>query len=169
MHSYCLSATDLGDDKDVLGREAHLARVGEIAWAMTDAGIVLVAALGDVDRFDLDRLRRLAAPHEVYVVGIDAGGELGADLELPPAATADEAAEEALRALAAAGVLPAAGLTPPTRCVTTRRGRRRDGARTRPSGRSTSPARYYAWSGRFLTRCGSMTRTGQQGPSELAA
>jgi hypothetical protein len=43
----------------------------------------------------------------VYVVGLDAGGELGADLELSPAATTDEAAEEALRALSAAGVLPA--------------------------------------------------------------
>jgi len=106
VHSYCLSASELGDDKDVLGREAHLARLGEIAWAMTDAGIVLVAALGDVDRFDLDRLRTLAAPHEVFVVGMEAGGDLGADLDLPPAATADEAAEEALRALAAAGVLP---------------------------------------------------------------
>ncbi len=82
MHSYCLSATDLGDDKDVLGRDAHLARLGEIAWAMTDAGIVLVAALGDMDRFDLDRLRRLAAPHDVYVVSIEAGADLGADLEL---------------------------------------------------------------------------------------
>jgi bifunctional enzyme CysN/CysC len=106
VHSYCLSATDLGDPKDVLDREAHIARVGEIAWAMTDAGIVLVAALGDVDRFDLDRLRRLAVPHEVYVVGVDAGAEVGADLELSPATTADEAAEETLRALAAAGVLP---------------------------------------------------------------
>ncbi len=106
VHSYCLSASELGDDKDVLGREAHLARLGEIAWAMTDAGIVLVAALGDVDRFDLDRLRTLAAPHEVFVIGMEAGGDLGADLDLPPAATADAAAEEALRALAAAGVLP---------------------------------------------------------------
>ena len=109
VHSYCLSATDLGDPKDVLDREAHLARVGEIAWAMTDAGVVLVAALGDVDRFDLDRLRRLAVPHEVYVVGVDAGAEVGADLELSPAASAGAAAEEALRALAAAGVLPPAG------------------------------------------------------------
>ena len=107
VHSYCLSAPDLGDDKDVLGREAQLARVGEIAWAMTDAGVVLVVALGDVDRFDLDRLRALAAAPQVFVIGMDAGGELGADLELPPAATAEEAAEEALRALAAAGVLPA--------------------------------------------------------------
>ena len=109
VHSYCLSATDLGDGKDVLAREAQLGRVGEIAWAMTDAGVVLVAALGDVDRFDLDRLRRLAVPHEMYVVGMDAGGELGADLEVSPAATADEAAEEALRALTVAGVLPVSG------------------------------------------------------------
>jgi bifunctional enzyme CysN/CysC len=106
VHSYCLTAADLGDGKDVLEREAHLARVGEIAWAMTDAGIVLVAALGDVDRFDLDRLRRLAAPHAVYAVGLDAGAELGSDIELPATSSPDEAAAEALRALTAAGILP---------------------------------------------------------------
>ena len=92
----------------MLDREAHLGRVGEIAWAMTDAGIVLVASLGDVDRFDLDRLRRLAVPHEVYVVGMDAGGDLGADLELPAGSDPEQAAEDALRALTAAGVLPEA-------------------------------------------------------------
>jgi bifunctional enzyme CysN/CysC len=107
LQSYCLGTADLGDDKDVLQREAELGRIGEIAWAMTDAGIILVASLGDVDRFDLDRLRRLAVPHEVFVVGMDAGGELGADLDLPPDLPVDEAAEEALRALTAAGVLPA--------------------------------------------------------------
>ena len=108
LHSFCLGATDLGDEKDILAREDHLARLGEIAWSMTDAGIIFVASLGDVDRFDLDRLRRLAAPHEVCVVDMEAGGDLGADVELT-GATDDEAAEEALRALTAAGVLPAAG------------------------------------------------------------
>jgi len=108
VHSYCLSATDLGDDKDVLGREAHLTRLGEIAWAMTDAGIVLVAALGDMDRFDLERLRELAAPHDVFVVGRGDGGDLGADLDLPPELDAEQAADEALRALTAAGVIPPA-------------------------------------------------------------
>ena len=105
VHSFCLGATDLGDEKDVLAREDHLGRLGEIAWSMTDAGIIFVASLGDVDRFDLDRLRRLAAPHQVCVVDLDAGGDLGADIELSGAA-GDEAAEEALRALTAAGVLP---------------------------------------------------------------
>jgi bifunctional enzyme CysN/CysC len=105
-HSYYLSATDLGDDKDVLARESQLARLGEIAWAMTDAGVILVASLGDVDRFDLDRLRALAAPHEVVVVGRGDGGDMGADFDLPPDLAPEEAAEEALRALTAAGVLP---------------------------------------------------------------
>ena len=107
LHSCYLGDAGLSDATDVLEREAHLGRLGEIAWAMTEAGVIFVAALGDVDRFDLDRLRRLAAPHEVYVVGVDPGAGIGADLELAPTASADEAAEEALRALAAAGILPA--------------------------------------------------------------
>jgi bifunctional enzyme CysN/CysC len=106
VHSFYLGATDLGDDKDVLAREDHLGRLGEIAWAMTDAGSVFVASLGDADRFDLDRLRRLAAPHEVCVVDMDAEGDLGADIELTAADAGDAAAEEALRALAAAGIIP---------------------------------------------------------------
>lgn len=110
VHSYCLTATDLGEAEDVLGRDAQLGRLGEIAWAMTDAGVVLVAALGDMDRFDLERLRALAAPHEVFVIGRGDGGDLGADLDLPADLGVEEAAEEALRALTAAGVLPPPGV-----------------------------------------------------------
>ena len=69
--------------------------------------VVLVAALGDMDRFDLDRLRALAAPHEVFVIGRGDGGDLGADLDLPTTLAIEEAAQAALRALTAAGVLPA--------------------------------------------------------------
>jgi bifunctional enzyme CysN/CysC len=103
-HSYFLGATDVGEDEDVLGREAHLARLGEIAWAMADAGIVLVTGLGDVDRFDLERLRTLAAPHELFV--IDRGGDTGADLVLPADVAMEDAVERALEALTTAGVLP---------------------------------------------------------------
>ncbi len=105
VHSYCLGAADLGDAKDVLDRERHIARVGEIAWAMTDAGIVLVTSLGDVDRFDLDRLRRRAVPHDLFVVGMVPGDDLGADLQVSPDSVPEEAAEQALRALAGAGIL----------------------------------------------------------------
>jgi bifunctional enzyme CysN/CysC len=107
LHSFYLGTTDLGDDKDVLAREEHLGRLGEVAWAMTDAGIIFVASLGDADRFDLERLRRLAVPHQVCVVDMDGGGDLGADVELTGVGTGAAAAQEALCALTAAGVVPA--------------------------------------------------------------
>jgi bifunctional enzyme CysN/CysC len=106
LHSFYLGATDLGDDKDVLAREEHLGRLGEVAWAMTDAGVLFVASLGDVDRFDLERLRRLAAPHEVCVVDMDAEGSFGADIALTATGAGDEAADEVVGALVAAGILP---------------------------------------------------------------
>ena len=52
-------------------------------------------------------LRALAAPHEMFVIGAGEAVELEADLELPSSLSADEAAEQALRALAAAGIVPA--------------------------------------------------------------
>ena len=165
VHSYCLSATDLGDAKDVLGREEHLGRVGEIAWAMTDAGIVLVAALGDVDRFDLDRLRRLAAPHEVYVVGVDAGDEVGADLELPR----PRARTRRRRRRFAPSPPPASCRCKPDAERWSRASRTAPerSSRASPGAYVTRPV--YACSEYFLTRCGSMTRTGHRWPSELAA
>jgi hypothetical protein len=93
----------MGDEGDVLGREAHLSRLGEIAWAMADAGIVLVAALSDVGRFDLARLRALAMPHELFIV--DQGSDTGADLQLPADLPASGAVNEVLRALTEASVL----------------------------------------------------------------
>ena len=44
----------------------------------------------------------------MFVIGDGDAGDLRADLELPAGLTADEAAEQALRALAAAGVVPVA-------------------------------------------------------------
>lgn len=70
IHSYFLGASDIGSESDVMAREGRLRQLGETAWAMADAGIVLVTALADVDRFDLERLRTLASPHEVFVVGL---------------------------------------------------------------------------------------------------
>jgi bifunctional enzyme CysN/CysC len=106
VHSYFLGASDLGGDREVLDREARLGNLGEIAWAMADAGVVLVTAVGDLDRFDLDRLRALSVPYEPFVVGAGAGApDLGADLELASSVSVDEAARQVLCALADVGVL----------------------------------------------------------------
>ncbi len=105
-HSYFLGATDLAGQTDVLARDERLVQLGQIAWAMADAGVVLVTALDDVDRFDLDRLRRLAAPHELFVIGLgEIATEIGADLALPASVSLAEAIDQSLRALTAVGVL----------------------------------------------------------------
>jgi len=105
-HSYFIGATELGDTDDVLAREARLDDLGEITWAMADAGLLFVTALGDVDRFDIDRLRALAAPHELLVVGVGADiGDVAVDVVIDPARSASDSHDALLRALALAGVL----------------------------------------------------------------
>jgi len=44
----------------------------------------------------------------MFVIGAGEAADLEADLELPASLSAEEAAEQALRALAAAGIVPAA-------------------------------------------------------------
>jgi bifunctional enzyme CysN/CysC len=112
VHSYYIRATDLGSRKDTLERETHLSRLGEIAWALSGAGVVLIAALDGVDRFDTERLHCLAAPQRLLIVAIgdddDAcATEVGADVVVNVRQGGDETVAAALRALTAAGVLPA--------------------------------------------------------------
>ena len=105
-HSYFLGATDLAEQTDVLARDEGLVHLGHIAWAMADAGVVLVTALGDVDRFDLDRLRGIVEPHRLFVVGLgEIASDRGADLALPASVSVAQAIELAVRELVAVGVL----------------------------------------------------------------
>lgn len=106
VHSYFLGATDLGSEREVLDRDARLGHLGEIAWAMADAGVVMVTVVGDIDRFELDRLRELSAPHDLFVVGRGvAASDLDADLELDVSTGADAATAQVLRGLVGAGIL----------------------------------------------------------------
>ena len=90
----------------MLARDEGLVHLGHIAWAMADAGVVLVTAVGDVDRFDLDRLRGLVEPHQLFVVGLGkVASDIGADLALPESVSAAQSIELAVRELVAVGVL----------------------------------------------------------------
>lgn len=106
-HSYFLGATRLSGTDDVLSRDERLDDLGEIAWAMADAGLLFVTALGDVDRFDIDRLRELAAPHELFVVGTESGpAEEVAEITIDRSKSRSTRHNAVLRALTAQGVLP---------------------------------------------------------------
>lgn len=106
VHSYFLGAKGLEDERDVLARDRVLAHVGEVAWALADAGVVFVGALSGIDRFDVGRLRALNAPHELLVV--DLSSDDGGDAELSFGADAQLAAiiNATLAKLTAVGVLP---------------------------------------------------------------
>jgi len=59
-----------GIQNDLMSREAHLRLLGELARVMADSGLLFIATLSDVDDFDLEVLRKLNQPNELFVVSI---------------------------------------------------------------------------------------------------
>ena len=107
VQSYFLGATGIAATTGVLAREERLADVGRIARAMAEAGVVLVAALGDIDRYDLERVKGALGEHTPYVIAVGrAADEAGADLVVAGSVGEGELVSLALRGLASAGVLP---------------------------------------------------------------
>lgn len=108
VHAYLLAIGESsGDIADVLERDSRVGYVGDVAKAMADAGVVAVTSLRDIDRFDLQRLRALSAPHDLFVVGIgEAAEDLAADVALAEDCGTEAAVATVIRALGAAGVLP---------------------------------------------------------------
>ena len=112
-HTYYLSLANVFEGGDALGRGAlehveDLHRLGESMKLMTDAGLIVVTAIADVDGYDLATLRVLNAPNELFVV--DIGSVVSGDFE-PQVTLAhghDRAEAEALviRELNAMAVLP---------------------------------------------------------------
>lgn len=52
------------------GREQHLDRLGDLARVVTDTGTMLITTVTDADDFDLQKLKRLNAPNEIFVVNM---------------------------------------------------------------------------------------------------
>lgn len=107
-HAYLLSLGDsAGELNAALERDNRLGYVADVAKAMADAGVVVVTALADADRFDVERVRTLTAPHDLFVVGIgDAAEDLSPDVLLGDDDGADDSVAAVVRALGALGVVP---------------------------------------------------------------
>lgn len=107
VHSYYLGATGLAPERETLARDSGLLYVGETARAMAEAGVVFVASVTGLDRFDVQRLRALSAPQHVLILDLslyDAcldEAELSFSCETP----VDEVLEETVKSLLAIGVL----------------------------------------------------------------
>ena len=71
----------LGIDNSLLGinsdlannslRDEYIRRLGEISHLFTDAGLILIATISDLEEYELDILKRLNHPGDALVVGIN--------------------------------------------------------------------------------------------------
>ena len=108
VHAYLLALGATGGEFNAaLARDSRLGYVGDVAKALTDAGVVVVTALPDADRFDLDRVRALTAPHDLFVVGLgDAAHDLAPDVLLGENDGVGDSVTTVIRLLSDIGVLP---------------------------------------------------------------
>jgi bifunctional enzyme CysN/CysC len=84
-----------------LQRDRQIEILGELARIMTDAGLLFITILTDIDEFDLTKLRKLNEPNEVFVVslGDPALGGAVLDVQLEPNPEMDSAVSEVIEGL----------------------------------------------------------------------
>ena len=76
-------------------RDEYIRRLGEISHLFTDAGLILIATISDIEEYELDALKTLNYPGDLLVVGINARTlsesrmdlKLDADIETEKTAT----------------------------------------------------------------------------------
>lgn len=88
-------------------REHHLERLGDMARVVTDAGTMLITTVTDADDFDIEKLRRLSAPNEVFVVNMGENNfdKYPIDMALPYRPDTNEAADLIVAQLKESGVI----------------------------------------------------------------
>ena len=89
-------------------REEQVRRLGDLARIVTDAGLLFITALQDVDEYDLKKLRLLNEPNELFVVqvGETSVGGFEPQVALPANPNVGDAIDEIVRVLNASGILP---------------------------------------------------------------
>jgi len=67
-----ISSIAVGIDSDIAtgfeDRDEHVRRLGEIAHIFTDAGLILIATIADLDAYELDILKQLNSPCELIAI-----------------------------------------------------------------------------------------------------
>ncbi len=61
---------DRDDQSQNILRDENIGKLGELAHVMTDAGLLFITTIAGVDDHDLEKLKLLNKPHELFVVNI---------------------------------------------------------------------------------------------------
>ncbi len=92
-----LSAGAATNDR-TLNKIQHIRHLGEMAHILTDAGLILITSISDVDDYELNMLKSLNRPNKTLIVNIGENpfGEGEVDLSLPEDETRDSAVQKIL-------------------------------------------------------------------------
>jgi len=96
-----------GQTSGASSREDHLKQLGELARVITDSGLLFITTLADADGYELDMLKTLNEPNELFVVGVGshAPEAFDADIQIDEGAHIDEGVEKVIRELGSREVL----------------------------------------------------------------
>lgn len=111
MVYYLGISNSLLGDSDVVDfgeRDEYLRRVGEVSHLFTDAGLILITAISDLDDYELEIIQTLNSPNDLVVIGV---GEHGftrrrPDLQLPASGDSEQAIREIQALLQSKNYLP---------------------------------------------------------------
>ena len=76
MNSYYLGKRNIkeGLDADIgdsfWDRDEHIRRIGELSRILTDAGLIFITPIEDIDDYDLEKIKVLTSPYESLVINI---------------------------------------------------------------------------------------------------
>ncbi len=75
LNSYYLGVSSIAsgldiDIKNIADDDEEIRRFGELSRIMTDAGIIVISALNEVDDYELEKLKLLNSPNELLVVNV---------------------------------------------------------------------------------------------------
>ena len=103
-----LEGLDADISDDLIARDEHLRRLGELARIMTDAGLIFITAIDNLDSYELENLRLFNSPNELIVVNLGEHDPDGftADLNLPAYPAADQAITAIMNVLGKQNIIP---------------------------------------------------------------
>jgi len=66
------SLLSMGSDSNdkVLEKSRHIQRLGEIAYVLSDAGLIFITSISNVDQYELDMLKVLNRPYKTVIVNV---------------------------------------------------------------------------------------------------
>jgi len=96
------------EESEPMARVEHLERLGEIAHLMADSGVLFITALEGLGNHEVNRLRILSQPHQLFVVNIRASRDesVPADFTIEPGSDHRATVETIIELLSSSGILP---------------------------------------------------------------